>query len=45
MNKMQLAESGSTFSLPTQPTPLQQRCFELLQGLASDVATKDTCRY
>ena len=31
MNKMQLAESGSTFSLPTQPTPLQQRCFELLR--------------
>ena len=31
MNKMQLAEGGSTFSLPTQPTPLQQRCFELLR--------------
>ena len=30
MNKMQLADGGSTFSLPTQPTPLQQRCFELL---------------
>ena len=30
VNKMQLAESGSTFSLPTQPTPTQQRCFELL---------------
>ena len=30
MNKMQLAEGGTTFSLPTQPTPLQQRCFELL---------------
>ena len=30
MNKMQLAVGGSTFSLPTQPTPLQQRCFELL---------------
>ena len=31
MNKMQLAEGESTFSLPTQPTPLQQRCFELLE--------------
>ena len=34
LNKMQLAEGGSTFSLPTQPTqptPLQQRCFELLR--------------
>ena len=30
MNKMQLAVGGTTFSLPTQPTPLQQRCFELL---------------
>ena len=31
MNKMQLAEGGTTFSLPTQPTPLQQRCFETCQ--------------
>ena len=29
-NTMQLAEAGATFSLQTQPTPLQQRCFELL---------------
>ena len=31
MNKMQLAVGGTTFSLPTRPTPLQQRCFELLE--------------
>ena len=30
VNMMQVAEGGSTFSLPTQPTPVQQRCFELL---------------
>ena len=30
VNKMQLAKAGSTFLLPTQPTPVQQRCFELL---------------
>ena len=30
VNKMQLAKVGSTFLLPTQPTPVQQRCFELL---------------
>jgi len=29
-NTMQLAEGGATFRLQTQPTPLQQRCFELL---------------
>ena len=29
VNSMQLAEGGGTFSLPTQPTPVQQRCFEL----------------
>ena len=29
-NTMQVAESGATFSLQTQPTPVQQRCFELL---------------
>jgi hypothetical protein len=34
VNSMQLAEGGGTFSLstqPTQPTPVQQRCFELLE--------------
>ena len=30
VNQMQVAAGGSTFSLPTQPTPVQQRCFELL---------------
>ena len=30
VNMMQVAEGGSTFSLLTQPTPVQQRCFELL---------------
>ena len=29
-NTMQVAESGATFSLQTQPTAVQQRCFELL---------------
>ena len=29
-NTMQVAEGGATFRLQTQPTPLQQRCFELL---------------
>ena len=29
-NTMQVAESGVTFQLQTDPTPLQQRCFELL---------------
>ncbi len=31
VNEMQLAEGGGTFSLPTQPTPVQKRCFELLE--------------
>ena len=30
VNEMQLAEGAGTFSLPTQPTPVQRRCFELL---------------
>ena len=29
-NTLQVAEGGATFSLQTQPTPVQQRCFELL---------------
>ena len=29
-NRMQVAEGGATFTLQTEPTPLQQRCFELL---------------
>ena len=29
-NTMQVAESGATFRLQAQPTPVQQRCFELL---------------
>ena len=29
-NTMQVAEGGDTFTLQTQPTPVQQRCFELL---------------
>jgi len=29
-NTMQVAGSDATFTLQTQPTPLQQRCFELL---------------
>ncbi len=29
-NTMQVAGGGATFTLQTQPTPLQQRCFELL---------------
>ena len=28
--EMHLAEGGGTFSLPTQPTPVQRRCFEFL---------------
>ena len=31
LNEMQLAEGGDTFPLPTQPTPVQKRCFELLE--------------
>ena len=31
VNEMQLAAGGDTFSLPTQPTPVQRRCFELLE--------------
>ena len=31
VNEMQLAESGGTFSSPTQPTLVQRRCFELLE--------------
>ena len=31
VNEMQLAQGGGTFSLPTQPTPVQRRCFELLE--------------
>ena len=30
VNEMQLAAGAGTFSLPTQPTPVQRRCFELL---------------
>ena len=30
VNQMQVAEGGGTFALPTQPTPVRQRCFELL---------------
>ena len=30
VNMMQVADSDATFSLPTQPTPVQERCFELL---------------
>ena len=29
-NTMQVAEGGDTFTLQTQPTPVQARCFELL---------------
>ena len=29
-NTMQVAGGGDTFTLQTKPTPLQQRCFELL---------------
>ena len=29
-NTMQVTEGGATFKLQTQPTPTQQRCFELL---------------
>ena len=29
-NTMQVTEGGATFKLLTQPTPMQQRCFELL---------------
>ena len=29
-NTMQVTEGGATFRLQTQPTPVQQRCFELL---------------
>ena len=29
-NRMQVTGSGASFTLQTQPTPLQQRCFELL---------------
>ena len=29
-NTMQVADGGGTFTLQTQPTPVQQRCFELL---------------
>ena len=29
-NTMQVAGSDATFTLQTQPTPLQRRCFELL---------------
>ena len=29
-NTMQVAAAGDTFTLQTKPTPLQQRCFELL---------------
>ena len=31
LNEMQLAEGGATFPLPTLPTPVQKRCFELLE--------------
>ena len=30
-NTMQMADSDATFTLQTQPTALQQRCYELLQ--------------
>ena len=30
VNTMQVADTGASFPLQTQPTPLQQRCFELL---------------
>ena len=30
VNTMQVAGDGSTFTLQTEPTPFQQRCFELL---------------
>ena len=30
-NTMQVAGGGATFTLQTRPTPLQQRCFELLE--------------
>ncbi len=29
-NTMQVDDGGTTFTLQTQPTPLRQRCFELL---------------
>ena len=29
-NTMQMAQGGATFTLRTQPTAVQQRCFELL---------------
>ena len=31
VNDMQPAEGGGTFSLSTQPTPVQRRCFEFLE--------------
>ena len=30
-NTIELVESGATFQLRTRPTPLQQRCFDLLE--------------
>ena len=36
VNTMQVAGDGSTFTLQTEPTPFQQRCFELL-GVTPDV--------
>ena len=43
-NTMQVADGGATFRLQTQPTPVQQRCFELLGGDAATVATNELPR-
>ena len=43
-NTMQVAEEGATFNLQTQPTPVQQRCFELLELTAASVATNTHSR-
>ena len=45
VNQMQLAEDRGTFSVPTQPTPVQQRSFELIGSIASDVATHGICHF
>ena len=40
MNTMQVSEDDDTFQLMTQPTALQQRCFEPTRRLAPAVATE-----
>ena len=43
-NTMQVSEDGATFTLQTQPTPVQEGCFKLLGGDAATVAKTDTPR-